>query len=218
MTNTKRALIAGLLSTAVLGPALADDAAWRAAMIKDALTAAPPTVTKDAAIYAWKSKGNLVKLRDGTGSYKCIASGSFSVKIGKPPLPFPDPMCLDPNAWAFVSATWSEKNPLKPTKPYPTTPGMIWMLAGMSAPGGKVAHADSPDAEYKIGVDSKKIVRLSPHIMVTPLPVKGKQSLLGHKYDTQEPYATWVMAAGTPFEHVMLHFSKEEADEIMQAK
>jgi hypothetical protein len=39
---------------------------------------------------------------------------------------------MDQNAWAFLKAVWSEKDPLKPEKPYPTAPGLVWMLAGMS--------------------------------------------------------------------------------------
>jgi hypothetical protein len=127
-------------------------------------------------------------------------------------------MYLDANAWAFMSTTWKEANPLKPTTNYPTEPGMVWMLAGMSAPGGRVAHADNPEAQYKIVGDDQKIVRLSPHIMVMPLPVNGKQSLLGYQYDTKDPNASWVMAAGTPLEHLMMHFSEKEAAEMMQAK
>ncbi len=193
----------------------AEETEWRAAMIKDALSAAPPAVTNDAEIYAWKSQGKLVKLREGTGAYKCVASGAFGVRIGKPDLPFPDPMCLDANAWAFMSATWKEKNPLKPATPYPTAPGLVWMLAGMSSPSDKVTHADNPNAQFRVVDEGNKIVRLSPHIMVMPLPVNGMLSLFDSQYDTKNPGESWVMAAGTPAEHLMIHFSEAEADEIM---
>lgn len=213
-----KTILASAVGLSLTSPVLADDDAWKAAMIKDALTAAPPTVTAHAELYAWDSKKNLVKLREGTGSYKCVASGAFGARIGKPDLPFPDPMCMDGNAWAFLSATWKEKNPLKPVTAYPTEPGMVWMLAGMSVPGGIVSHADNPQAEYKIVADGNKLVRLSPHIMVMPLPVNGKQSLLGYQYDTKDPNASWVMAAGTPMEHLMIHFGEKETAEMMQAK
>ena len=75
---------------------------WKAKMIADALTAAPPIVTKDATIYAWDSNRQMIMLRSGKGSYVCIASGHFSTRLGRPPLPYPDPMCLDQNAWKFM--------------------------------------------------------------------------------------------------------------------
>ena len=42
---------------------------WKAKMIADALTAAPPSVTNNATIYAWDSKGQMLLLRSGAGSY-----------------------------------------------------------------------------------------------------------------------------------------------------
>ncbi len=49
---------------------------WKAKMIADALTAAPPAVTNDATIYAWDAKGQMVLLRTGTGSYVCLEAVS----------------------------------------------------------------------------------------------------------------------------------------------
>ncbi|MEZ5657435.1 MAG: hypothetical protein R3E83_02565, partial [Burkholderiaceae bacterium] len=58
----------------------------------------------------------------------------------------------------------------------------------------------------------------SPHIMVTPLLINGKQSLLGYQYDTNDPNASWAMAADTPIEHLMVHFGWEEGAEMMRAR
>jgi hypothetical protein len=71
---------------------------WKTKMIADAITAAPPAVTKDATIYAWDKKKQMILLRPGTGPYVCVASGFQSIRVGKPSLPYPDPMCLDQNA------------------------------------------------------------------------------------------------------------------------
>ena len=90
-------------------PAHAADEKWKAEMIADALLAAPPSVTANAKIYAWTDKGELTLVRDGNGPYTCVASGSFSVRVGKPPLPYPDPMCMDSNGWAFLGAVWLRK-------------------------------------------------------------------------------------------------------------
>ena len=35
---------------------------WKAKMIADAITAAPPAVTNDATIYAWDKKGQMILL------------------------------------------------------------------------------------------------------------------------------------------------------------
>ena len=75
---------------------------WKAKMIADAITAAPPAVTNGATIYAWDKKGQMILLRPGTGPYVCLASGFQSTRVGKPSLPYPDPMCLDQNAWNFM--------------------------------------------------------------------------------------------------------------------
>ena len=161
MCSTQRKLsgamlfcVAALWMTNFLRPAQAADEKWKAEMIADALLAAPPSVTATAKIYAWSDKGELTLVRDGNGPYTCIASGSFSVRVGKPPLPYPDPMCMDPNGWAFLQAVWAEKTPLTPAKPYPNSPGLVWMLAGMNVEKGAVALGAGE--ETKIGQPREK--------------------------------------------------------------
>ena len=68
---------------------------WKAKMIANALTAAPPAVTNDATIYAWDKKGQMNLLRPGSGPYVWLAGGFLSTRVGKPPMPYPDSMCLD---------------------------------------------------------------------------------------------------------------------------
>ena len=190
---------------------------WKAKMIADALTAAPPAVTNDATIYAWDAKGQMVLLRTGTGSYVCLASGFQSTRIGKPPLPYPDPMCLDQNAWKFFRHFLSEKNPMKPSRPYPTEPGLCWMLAGMAVKGGMVDLGSNTQFEVTVVKSGAKIVRISPHLMILPYPVNEKTAGMSTKYDTDNPEASWIMAAKTPIEHVMVHFSEQEVSAMMNA-
>ena len=96
-------MLAGLLVlTAPLSCSVFAD--WEQAQIADALRAAPPTVTLQARIYAWQPFGQLILVRDGPGPYTCVASGSSSLRFAKPPLPYPDPFCADPHAWAFMLA------------------------------------------------------------------------------------------------------------------
>ena len=54
--------------------------AWPEEQIADALRAAPPNVTEDATIYAFKADGERVLVRSGTGSYTCVASGYWPTR------------------------------------------------------------------------------------------------------------------------------------------
>lgn len=212
---TVTTFVAMLTLTANSAFAVSDD--WKAKMIADALTAAPPAVTHDATIYAWESKGKMVLLRDGTGPYTCFASGFSSVRVGKPPLPYPEPMCLDQNAWHFFKHVSSEKNPMKPSRPYPTAPGLVWMLAGMALKGGMVNIGSDTQFEVTVAKSGAKIVRISPHLMILPFPVNEKTAGISTKYDTDKPGASWIMAAKTPIEHVMVHFSEQDVQAMMNA-
>ena len=117
-----------------------DSPEWVQAQIEDALRAAPPTVTQDARIYAFTDDGERVLVRDGNGPYTCVASGSNSLRVGKSAFPYPDPICADQNAWAYFDAVWAESNPLNPSKPLPTVPGMAWMLSGMNISAGGIKY------------------------------------------------------------------------------
>ena len=208
--------VASFLIMVAFGTVYANDESWKAAQIADALSAAPPAVTRDARIYAWDSTGQMILLRHGTGPYSCVASGNGSTRVGRPPLPYPDPMCLDQNAWRFFQRLWSEKNPLKPSRPYPTAPGLVWMLAGMGLGEGMVKIGSGADTEVTVLQSGKKITRISPHLMIMPFPVDEKASQMETSYDPDNPDASWVMFAGTPIEHVMVHFSDENGKSMMQ--
>ena len=199
-----------LLTTLSLGTARAD---WEADQIADALQAAPPSVTHNAKIFAWRPDGTRVLVRDGDGPYTCIASGSKSLRLGKPPLPHPDPKCADQNAWAFYEAVWAESDPLHPTKPLPTAPGLVWMLAGMPVVKGKVSYGKGDvglvEIVQKSGADTEEeeIINMTPHIMILPLPLDPAAAQLPHVYDPNHPTRQWVMAAGTPLAHLHVHFT-----------
>jgi hypothetical protein len=172
-------------------PAFGDQ--WADSQIADAIRAAPPSVTNDAQIYAWKKTGEtaeLVKVRDGSGPYKCVASGSWSIRVGKQKRPHPDSFCADQNAWAFFQAVWEKK-------PLPTAPGMCWMLAGMNVPKGK------------------GFISMSPHIMIIPLPVDEGAAGLPSSYNEDDPYKMWIMLPGKKAEHLHVHFPEKVLSAIM---
>ena len=204
----------GLFNTADI-QAQSMDGEEKAKVIADALSAAPTAVTKGAKVYAWNTSRQLVLVRAGDGPYACFASGNTSIRVGKPLSKFPDPMCLDQNALALFRAMWAEKNPMKPVHPYPTAPGMVWMLAGMGVGQGMIKIGTSGKANIAVGKSGSKITRLSPHLMIMPLPMAEKSSGLQSTYDPGNPNASWVMAAGSPIEHLMLHFSTEATKSMM---
>ena len=111
----------------------------------------------------------------------------------------------------------SEKNPMKPSRPYPTAPGLCWMLAGMAVKGGMVDIGSGMQVEVTVAKTGVKIVRISPHLMILPFPVNEKTSGMSTKYETDHPGASWIMAAKTPIEHVMMHFSEQEVRAMMNA-
>ncbi|MCB1909877.1 MAG: hypothetical protein KDH15_21160 [Rhodocyclaceae bacterium] len=212
--NTARSLLSvgiALAVTGVAGTAQAADKEWTSATIAEAVQAAPPSVTDTASIYGWTADGELVLARYGSGSYTCIGSGSFSLRVGKPALPYPDPMCLDHNAWAFIQALWSG------SKPLPTEPGLIWMLAGMNVSKSAVDIGAATVAVAKDDADAAKagIVQMTPHVMVLPLPFSEKAAAMGTAYSLDDPLNAWIMAAGKPHEHLMVHFSAEDVGAMM---
>ena len=181
---------------------------WKSATIADASLAAPPSVTADAKIYGWNKDGKLTLARDGTGPYVCVASGAFSTRVGKPALPYPDPMCLDQNTWSFIQAVWNKKKPL------PTAPGLVWMLAGMNVTKSAVDIGASTIATK--GLTDEKVVQMTPHVMILPLPSNESAAGMTTKYNLENPLDAWIMAAGKPHEHLMVHFSAEDTKALME--
>ncbi len=218
----KKVLAPLLASLAIACTAAAD---WKSDQVADALRAAPPSVTSGARVYAFDKGGKLVLVREGQGPYACVASGAYSLRVGKPPLPYPDPLCADQNAWAFLQASWSEANPLKPSKPLPTTPGLVWMLAGMNVTKagvalGKDAKASTQVAnhEHAHGGGPGETIAMTPHLMILPLPVDPTAAKLSGSYDPASPMSMWVMAPNTPIEHLHVHFPEPVVKALMSAR
>ena len=91
------------------------------------------------------------------------------------------------------------------------------MLAGMGVHEGMVDMGLGEEIEVvQSGTCSgSKMTKITPHIMVLPLPV-AKTGSMATKYSPAHPLASWIMAANSPFEHLMLHLSDENAAAIMQ--
>jgi hypothetical protein len=205
-------IFAGMLAmTAPLSCSSAAD--WEHAQIADALRAAPPTVSHQAKIYAWQPFGQLVLVRDGPGPYTCVASGSSSLRFGKPPLPSPDPFCADPHAWAFIQAYWMEEDP-DPTeaiRPLPRVPGLVWMLSGMHEVTSHVAAGKNEPALVQMsptrtaqgaGHAAADTINLTPQLLILPLPLDPAASELPGTADLTHPLTLWMRARGTPIGYV----------------
>jgi len=199
------------------GPEAVDEE-WVEAKIAEALTAAPAVVTHDARIFAWTDDGRRVLIREGTGPYTCIASGSYSLRLGSPALPHPDPLCADQNAWAFFEAIWSEEDPLNPSASLPMAPGLVWMLRGMNIASGEVSYGSGSEGRLRIGGDAggvtDTIINMTPHVMIWPLPIDAQLAELPAVYDAISPPTQWVMAGGTTVAHLHVHFSDATAEAL----
>jgi hypothetical protein len=170
-------------------------------------------VTQQARIYAWQPYGQLVLVRDGTGPYTCVASGSASLRFAKPPLPYPDPFCADAQAWAFIQAYWTEEDP-EPTeaiRPLPRAPGLVWMLMGLPEATGHVAASEETQvlvqarlmgAAPGAGHAAVDAVTMTPQLMILPLPINPAATGLPGTYDPTHPLISWMLVRGTPIGHM----------------
>src|SRR5689334_6910820 len=91
-----RAMLPAMMATlALLGGAEAAPKS-EGAQIANAMTAAPPAVSRNATIAQMKEGGTMVTLRKGSGQWTCVPDD--------PSTPGNDPMCLDPNAMEWLHA------------------------------------------------------------------------------------------------------------------
>jgi hypothetical protein len=149
-------------------------------LIKSAMSAAPPAVTKDATIIAIGPDGKLRTIRKGSNNFTCMPD--------HPATPGPDPMCMDQNGLEWVTAWMEHKDP--PTGKV----GFMYMLAGGTDASNTDPYAQKPDA-------NNNWVETGPHVMI----VGAKGLMQGYptatKPDTSQPYVMW---PGTPYEHLMI--------------
>ena len=95
------------------------------------------------------------------------------------------------------------------------------MLAGMNVQKGAVAlghgeHSKTSVVEGTAGKAGGDEFQMTPHVMIMPIPFDKTVSQLSTKYDLDSPLNEWIMAAGT-YEHLMVHFSKNEVKAMMEA-
>ena len=89
-----------------LGPAALADASMGASaeqLVASAMSAAPASVAQKAGIVTMEANGSMRTVREGTNGFTCMPDN--------PATPGPDPMCMDPNAMAWVHA-WVAHQPV----------------------------------------------------------------------------------------------------------
>jgi hypothetical protein len=56
---------------------------------------------------------------------------------------------------------------------------------------------------------------MTPHVMIMPVPFNEANATLSTSYQLDDPLGAWIMAAGKPHEHLMVHFSAEDVAALM---
>jgi len=145
--------------------------------IRQALSAAPASVAKDAAVVRVEKDGSMHTLRAGKNGFTCMIVGT-------------DKMCNDANSMEFINAMMKHSPPLDKV-------GVSYMLAG-----DKGASNTDPYATGKTA-DNHWVVT-GPHIMVFGPPSIALGYTTAKDPDPSKPYMMW---AGTPYEHAMIPVS-----------
>lgn len=148
--------------------------------IQSAMSAAPESVARDAAVIAPNPDGSMRTLREGKNGFTCMPDNAAT--------PGPDPMCMDANAMKWATALMTK------TTPPAGAVGLIYMLTGGTDASNTDPFATKPS-------EGNNWIETGPHVMVV-----GSKGLLADypalpKPDTTAPY---VMFAGTPYDHLMI--------------
>ncbi len=173
-TTLNAGAIACLAAIVAGGPALG--AEGDAALIADALRAAPPNIRDTATVS--DLEGNI--LRAGTGDYTCFPA----------PQGVAGPMCMD-GEWRRWMQAWMHQEPFTASRV-----GISYMMAGDSPDGG----ASNVDPAAGMPMAGNDWVVEGPHVMMIvpdPATLEGLPVTL----DTDGPYVMW---SGTPYAHIMI--------------
>ena len=148
--------------------------------LASALSAAPASIAKDAAVIVMNPDGTMKSLRAGTNGFTCMPDNSAT--------PGPDPMCMDGNAMKWAEAWIGRKTP-----PMDNV-GLMYMLTGGTDASNTDPYGTKP-------ADGSDWVKTGPHVMVVGSESLNRQYPGGETPDTTKPY---VMFGGSPYAHVMI--------------
>lgn len=149
--------------------------------IKNALSAAPDSVSKEATVLDWPEKegAEMATLQKGTNDWTCLPDYLGS--------PGNDPICVDKQAMLWFGAYMTKEEPQL------AQAGLGYMLQGGSDASNTDPFAEKP-------AEGEDWVSAPPHIMIFPAadldPV-----VYGTDHKSGNP---WIMWSGTPYEHLMI--------------
>jgi len=89
------------------------------------------------------------------------------------------------------------------------------MLAGMNVTKSAVDIGASTISTTATAATDEKVVQMTPHVMIMPLPANEKVAIITTKYNLEHPLNAWIMAVGKPHEHLMVHFSDKDTKALM---
>jgi hypothetical protein len=162
-----------LVAAGGMRPALADH--HEAALLEEALSAAPPDLAKGATVTDWENN----VLQEGDNGWTCMPT--------PPHLSGVAPMCFDA-VWMEWAHAYLNKQPYAGGKF-----GLSYMLAGDNGSSNIDPYAEGP-------TDDNQWVVEGPHLMIL---VPDPAMLEGISTDPWNggPYVMW---AGTPYVHIMV--------------
>jgi hypothetical protein len=168
-----RVLVTGLAAALTLAPftARAQD---KAAVVKDALSAAWPGMAEHATVVDWE--GNV--LREGSNGYTCLPT--------PPMLSATAPMCMD-SEWMKWADAWLNK------KDYTAQSlAFSYMLAGDAGASNIDPYAESPTDDNEWIKEGTHLMVLAPAELLEAFPTDPNNG---------GPYVMW---KGTPYAHLMV--------------
>lgn len=142
--------------------------------IAQALSAAPKSVGKEAAVVRIDEAGKMTTIRPGKNGFSCMVVGR-------------EKMCADANSMAFFDAWMKHQSP-------PEKLGLTYMLAGDDGASNTDPYATAKSA------DNHWVVT-GPHVMIVGPAAKTLGLASTADADASGPYMMW---AGTPYEHAMI--------------
>ena len=159
-------------------------AGQKQAIIREALSAAPPEIAKTATVKDWD--GNVLK--QGSSGYTCYPTPPIMKKMGK------EPMCLD-KVWESWGEAWKNHKDFTAQGV-----GIAYMLEGDTG-----ASNTDPFATTK--TSGSDWVVSGPHTMMV-VPDKSALDAIPTDPNNGGP---WVMWKGTPYAHIMVPLGKKPA-------
>jgi hypothetical protein len=152
------------------------------AKIREAMSAAPADIAKNATIVEMDKNGHMTQLRAGSNGWTCMPSTSGAAGAAGA-----EPMCLD-KTWTDWADAWVHKK-----QPHTTAMGIAYMLRGDRGASNTDPYATAPTADNQWVVSPAHIMVLVPDAkMLDALPT--------------DPHSggAWVMWKGTPYVHIMV--------------